>query len=88
MTAVAGRELGQARALVRCCVNPPSMADLLADSDNLTYAGVSSLEIMQIIVRLEGLLGRQLSHQEVSRLDSITSLAALLHAGAVAEGGS
>ncbi|MFE7766146.1 phosphopantetheine-binding protein [Streptomyces sp. NPDC057438] len=76
------KQLDQARHLLRGCLRPPAMADLISDSDNLAHAGVDSLATIQLIARCEDLLARPLTHHETHGLNSITAIAALLHTGA------
>ncbi|MDX3536747.1 phosphopantetheine-binding protein [Streptomyces sp. MB09-01] len=77
MTPVAAH-LAQARDLLRGCLRPPSMSDLISDTDLLAYAGVDSLATIQLIARCEAVLDRPLTPHEAGGLDSITAVAELL----------
>ncbi|WP_330299040.1 acyl carrier protein [Streptomyces sp. NBC_00503] len=79
-------DLALARDLLRGCLRPASMADLIGDSDNLADAGVDSLATIELITRCEDALGRDLTDDESTTLDSITAIARLLSANPGGQG--
>ncbi|MFD6185930.1 phosphopantetheine-binding protein [Streptomyces goshikiensis] len=85
---LAAAHLAQARDLLRGCLRPSSMADLISDTDLLAYAGVDSLATIQLIARCEAVLDRPLTPQEAAGLDSVTAVAELLASSASVGSGS
>ncbi|MFE1790883.1 acyl carrier protein [Streptomyces sp. NPDC059525] len=79
-------DLALARDLLRTCLRPASMADLIGDDDNLAHAGVDSLATIELITRCEDILGRDLTDEESTALDSVTAVARLLATGPRGQG--
>jgi hypothetical protein len=67
-----------ARELVRSALELPSLLETINDDDDLLSAGVNSGELIMVAMRCEQRLGRPLTEAELSRLHSITAVAAIL----------
>jgi hypothetical protein len=70
--------LSHAREVVKDCLDLPALIDQIGDTDELVSAGVNSGEIIRIVQRCEKILDRRLTSDELTGIDSITAVAALL----------
>lgn len=67
-----------ARELVRSALELPALLETIDDDDDLQAAGVNSGELIMVALRCEERLARPLTETELSRLHSISAVAALL----------
>ncbi|MFI5780330.1 hypothetical protein [Nocardia sp. NPDC051570] len=73
--------LSYAREVVKGCLDLPALIDLIGDADELVSGGVNSGEIIRIAQRCEEILDRALTSDELTGIDTITAVAALLGNG-------
>ncbi|QIP84235.1 acyl carrier protein [Streptomyces sp. Tu 2975] len=71
----------RARILVKECLDLPALADTIGDQEVLVLAGVNSGELIRVVQRCEEALGRTLNDDELTGIDSIAAVAALLSDG-------
>ncbi|WP_329075026.1 phosphopantetheine-binding protein [Streptomyces niveus] len=68
----------RARILVKDCLDLPALADTIGDQEVLVGAGVNSGELIRVVQQCEETLGRPLDDDELTGIDSIAAVAALL----------
>jgi len=71
---------GEARDLIRGCLDLPALLDRIGDEEDLVGSGVNSGEIVRIALRCEHRMGRLLTDAELTELSTVRAVAALLSA--------
>jgi acyl carrier protein len=72
----------RARELLRQVGVEADLCDQLADDDDLLGAGIGSAELIELGLRVEDALGKELTAEEVERLATLRDIDACLAAGA------
>jgi hypothetical protein len=71
---------GEARDLIRGCLDLPALLDRIGDEEDLVGSGVNSGEIVRIALRCEHRMGRLLTDTELAELSTVRAVTALLSA--------
>jgi Phosphopantetheine attachment site len=70
-----------ARALVRQCLDSPTLLDAIADGEDLMAHGVNSGEIIRVALECERRIGRMLTDEELTELSTVDAIARLIGRG-------
>jgi hypothetical protein len=70
--------LSTARELIRKCLDLPVVLDRLGDDDDLLTGGINSGELVRVALGCEERLGRPLTDDELTGLDTVRAVARVL----------